>query len=316
MALAPATAFDGEDALKVIDPFDWARLLLVGNVAALLATAFALCAWHLDNIPGLNGDEAWSGVQAMRLVNGQSISWRTPTGNPVNLFYLGPLAALHLFAGPSVAVLRLPVLLAVWRRWRSVFPVPPGVWATHGVGRNRRIGGPTAQYSLLPVCVGCQPDAGCDHGLDVFGTTPRAASWRAALSLLVRRCWPSGRRSGFIRQTCLPDGCWLCPACLPTAVSWAGNGGRLRRGRLFWPLAAALGLAALAAAIGCRAILLPALARASDLSQWGLFFRLLIRLFSGSTIFEFIPGPNTGSTAFRRRLIWFSCAWRWRRLGG
>ena len=92
--------------------FDWLRLLLVVNVLAILAVAIALRGWRLGNIPGLNGDEAWSGVQAMRLIGGQSISLRTPTGNPVNPFYLGPLALLHLFLTPSITVLRIPALVS------------------------------------------------------------------------------------------------------------------------------------------------------------------------------------------------------------
>lgn len=82
-------------------------VFLWANGLALLAVAVFLRCWHLGNIPGLNGDEAWYGVQALRVVNGQSITWLTPTRNPINPFYFLPLVALHYFFVPSVALLRV-----------------------------------------------------------------------------------------------------------------------------------------------------------------------------------------------------------------
>ncbi len=79
---------------------------LAVNALLLLAAALWLRVWNLGNIPGINGDEAWSGVQAMRLVHGEPIAWWTPTGNPVNVFFLVPLAALHAVFSPSFALLR------------------------------------------------------------------------------------------------------------------------------------------------------------------------------------------------------------------
>jgi hypothetical protein len=76
------------------------------GVVALLIVAVWLRACQLENVPGVNGDEAWSGVQALRFLQGETIDWRTPTGNPVNVFFLIPLMALHLFLPPSFIVLR------------------------------------------------------------------------------------------------------------------------------------------------------------------------------------------------------------------
>jgi 4-amino-4-deoxy-L-arabinose transferase-like glycosyltransferase len=81
-------------------------VLLWANGFALLAVAVFLRCWHLGNIPGLNGDEAWYGVQALRVVHGESISWLTPTRNLLNPFYFLPLVALHYCFVPSVALLR------------------------------------------------------------------------------------------------------------------------------------------------------------------------------------------------------------------
>jgi hypothetical protein len=88
-------------------------------------------------VPGVNGDEAWSGVQAVRLVRGESFAWRTPTGNPVNVFFLLPLAALHLVFSPSFALLRsvsvVSGLLAIAVNWwlcRRAFDQPTAVIST------------------------------------------------------------------------------------------------------------------------------------------------------------------------------------------
>ena len=46
----------------------------------------------------------------MRLVHGESIDWRTPSGNPTNLLFLLPLAAIHAVVPPSFFALRLTAL--------------------------------------------------------------------------------------------------------------------------------------------------------------------------------------------------------------
>ena len=51
------------------------------NVAALLVVAVAFRLWRLGSLPGVNGDEAWFGVQAVDLISGRSVDWRTPSGN-------------------------------------------------------------------------------------------------------------------------------------------------------------------------------------------------------------------------------------------
>lgn len=83
----------------------------------------------LSNIPGLNGDEAWYGVQAWSLAQGQgALGWRTPTGNPINPLFFGPLTLLHGWLLPSITLLRsvavVSGLLALVLNWffcRRVF---------------------------------------------------------------------------------------------------------------------------------------------------------------------------------------------------
>jgi hypothetical protein len=65
-------------------------LLLLNTLTVLLATLWLR--WHgLENLPGLNGDEAWYGVKAWEIAHGVPTDWHTPTGNPLNPLFLGGL---------------------------------------------------------------------------------------------------------------------------------------------------------------------------------------------------------------------------------
>ncbi len=79
---------------------------------ALLLAAIGLRIFALGNIPGVNGDEAWYGVTAWRILHGEEVAWHTPTGNPLNPFYLGPLVLLHICFPPSIVLLRTVALLS------------------------------------------------------------------------------------------------------------------------------------------------------------------------------------------------------------
>jgi len=91
---------------------DILRLLTMAFCLAILALALIGRLIWLDNLPGLNGDEAWYGLWAEHLLKGEVWSWRTPTGNPVNPFLLLPLTLLQSIASPSPWVLRLPAALS------------------------------------------------------------------------------------------------------------------------------------------------------------------------------------------------------------
>jgi len=86
--------------------YAFGRVLLLANCLALAAVAVWFRCWKLENIPGVNGDEAWYGVQAVEALRGAGIAWRTPTGNVANPFFLGPLVLLHALFAPSFALLR------------------------------------------------------------------------------------------------------------------------------------------------------------------------------------------------------------------
>jgi Dolichyl-phosphate-mannose-protein mannosyltransferase len=83
------------------------QLTIALSAAAFIATGICFRTIDLGRLPGVNADEAWTGVQAERFSHGQSIPWRTPTGNPLNVFFWGPEVVLHFFFQPSFALLRV-----------------------------------------------------------------------------------------------------------------------------------------------------------------------------------------------------------------
>jgi len=104
------------------------QALVAVNAAALLLVAVWFRCRSLENIPGINGDEAWYGLRALELLSGGQLAWQTPTGNPVNPFFLGPIVLLHACFAPSISLLRSVALasgvlaLAVnWLLCRWVF---------------------------------------------------------------------------------------------------------------------------------------------------------------------------------------------------
>jgi len=68
--------------------------------------------WRLASIPGINGDEAWYGAKALRILAGEPIVWRTPTTPWLNPFYIALVMAAHLILAPSELALRAPALIS------------------------------------------------------------------------------------------------------------------------------------------------------------------------------------------------------------
>jgi len=88
------------------------RWILACNALALVLVAVWFRARMLENIPGTNADEAWYGVQALEILEGRQWLVQTPTGNPPNPFFLGPVVLLHALLHPSMVVLRLVAVLS------------------------------------------------------------------------------------------------------------------------------------------------------------------------------------------------------------
>jgi hypothetical protein len=84
----------------------WAAAITFG----IAARTVALGRW-----PGLNGDEAWYGVNAQELLAGGAPFLHTGVGNPLNPIHSGLLVALSTVFDPSPAVLRVPeVILGIF----------------------------------------------------------------------------------------------------------------------------------------------------------------------------------------------------------
>ncbi len=121
------------------------RWLLRANVAALLLVAIWFRFDRLDHLPGINGDEAWYGVQAERVVHGEPIAWRTPTGNLLNPLFFGPLLLLHTVFEPSFGLLRSFAAI------NGVLALAMNFWLCRGVFGKRIATISTLILAVLPV---------------------------------------------------------------------------------------------------------------------------------------------------------------------
>ncbi|MGW8256562.1 MAG: hypothetical protein ACWGMZ_03655, partial [Thermoguttaceae bacterium] len=79
---------------------------IVLNLLAIMLVCICFRVVKLGNIPGINGDEAWYGVQAVNMLHDAHIAWRTPTGNPLNFLFFGPLLLLNWMFSPGIVLLR------------------------------------------------------------------------------------------------------------------------------------------------------------------------------------------------------------------
>lgn len=82
------------------------RRIVSALIVALLGTAICFRLMHLSSMPGVSGDEGWWGVQANAWSSGRPYEATTTSGNPIDLFFLVPVAFVHELAPPSFLVLR------------------------------------------------------------------------------------------------------------------------------------------------------------------------------------------------------------------
>ena len=61
----------------------------------------------LGNLPGINGDEGWYGVQVNSMLAGRPFAMRTPTGLPLNPFFAGVQVPL-LFSSSRPSAFSVP----------------------------------------------------------------------------------------------------------------------------------------------------------------------------------------------------------------
>src|SRR3954469_24939036 len=89
------------------------RRIIPASILGVLVLAFLLRVIDLGHLPGLNGDEAWYGVQIQRLQASLPVVFRAPSGRlSTNIFLAALLAPLQLVTGPAIWVLRVPAVIA------------------------------------------------------------------------------------------------------------------------------------------------------------------------------------------------------------
>lgn len=139
-------------------PRDATRVFSVpGICGALIVVGVVLRAWQLDQVPGVNGDEAWYGVQSQRFLDeyiygktlpeAERVSFRTPTGNIWNPFLMIPRVVLDATFAPSIWSLRLPALIS------GVLTLLVNWWLCRRAFDRTTAWLTTALLSVLPIAV-------------------------------------------------------------------------------------------------------------------------------------------------------------------
>jgi hypothetical protein len=259
-------------------------VLVAAGAGVLVAVAVRLFA--LGRLPGINGDEAWYGVQALRLLDGGAWNLRTPTGNLPGPLHLGALTLLHAVAPPSFTLLRLPTVLASLAQCAATWLVV-----------RRHLGAPAAAVAVtitafLPV----------DVAYARFGWDP---SWSGLVAILAIHFALSGAAWACAASFALallvhPTNVFLAPTLVLAYLGAAA-------GRSTWPaalrrtgllVALLVGVLPLLAWTSGRAaastMSAGAAARLFSPSSWAELVVLFLRLLTGDTVLAYITGEGLG----------------------
>jgi hypothetical protein len=270
------------------------RFWLACVTVAVVAVALAMRVWQLGNLPGINGDEAWSGVQAMRAVRGEAFAWRTPTGNPVNVFFLAPLAALHLVFAPSFVLLRsiavvsgVAALAANYALCRRGFDTCTALVSTVLLAilpinvAYSRFAWDASQTLLATVFVLYLPLIYLQRA-DRGRTVPVAAMCALAAALLVH-----------------PTNIFAAPLIVvPIAFAWREKLLERLRGTAVPARPGSLVLLVLGSAFVAYVawmLLAVFITRLHGPKEFGVFVQNYLRLLSGATVYEYIAGVEHAS---------------------
>jgi hypothetical protein len=257
--------------------------------------AIAFRVWRLGTVPGINGDEAWYGVQMEQLAAGQRFEWKTPPGNLLNPFHSGVLLVLLRAFAPEFWILRAPAFVssvaAVFAcavLWRS-FLQPRLSWVA------------ALLFASLPVTIAYAR----------FG-------WDASQSIL----------AGIVLVYGLMQERWLLAWCALGAAVWIHPTNILlaplvlahflfRQPATRWGLSIRLaaGLAMLAALrhlfvpSGFTATLSVLTGRLTSLETWASFGALFGQLFSGVTSYTYIVGTMASlNRSLHDAILWSAVA--------
>jgi hypothetical protein len=258
--------------------------------------ALAMRVWRLDNIPGINGDEAWSGVQAARLAAGEPIAWWTPSGNPINVFFLFPLAALHTVFAPSFALLRavsvasgVAALVANYLLARRAFDEPTAIVSTLILAilpidiAYSRFAWDASQSLLATLLVLYLPLVHYRNGYETT-SLPTAGMVALAAAVLVH-----------------PTNLFAAPlVVVPIVYAWR-NAAWSKAHEIAVPASgwvlAVLALGAVATAYFAIAAVSGTTATRRGPEELGAFALNCLHLFSGATVYEYISGVDAANGA-------------------
>jgi len=254
---------------------------LLCGLGAVAAAAIGMRIWGLDHVPGINGDEAWYGVQMLELRDGRA-AWTTPRGNPLNPFFSAPIFLMHLVFEPDFWILRVPALLSgialiplTFVLVRRVTDEPTGVFAA-------------LLAAILPINL-----AYSRHGWDPSQSTLVAL---IALFCAARRHWWGLAASLLAAVIVHPTNVFVIPVVASVALA-ASLGRRDANGSGPWRSVVALAAAAvpvlcfvLVVSRGGSRAFTGVVERLADGAAWAQFVVLFSRLFSGITAYEYFAG--------------------------
>jgi hypothetical protein len=263
------------------------RLLVAANLIAIIAMAIWFRCRDLENLPDINGDEAWYGVQAESVLHGEPIDWRTPTGNLLNPLFFGPQLLVHSICKPSIAALRGTAVAS------GLLALAVNYWLCLGVFGRRIAVISTTILAVLPVNI-VYSRLGWDASQSLLVTLP-AIYWplRAIVAPRKRMLLACGSLVALaVAIVVHPTNLFIAPVvAVALAVAWRSELGVIWR--------TPLGLAALFS-VTTAALVLAGLHeqqrleeignRVSNPSEYAEFAVNLERLFSGVTSYQFVAG--------------------------
>jgi hypothetical protein len=296
------------------------RRILTVLIAGLLGTAVCFRLMYLSRIPGISGDEGWWGVQALAWLSNRPYEARTTSGNPIDLFFLVPVALVHAMAPPSFLLLRaIPALV-------NLLALPVGYWFV------RRLYGTTTAW-IHTVALASMPTAIAHSRL--CQDPSQSVFWTGIgiyLSLLGfgagSRWWIYGGAAVLVFPVILlshPANVFIAPfLVLPFAAAVGARLPITRRGRAILAVAVvvllALGLLVVRTVLTHLAgtidyldkpWLSMAAARMTDGAQWFEFAANNARLFNGVTIYHYFSGARPATVPYDAAVVIVVAAALW-----
>lgn len=282
------------------------RRIVAGLISALLGTAIVFRTMSLSSVPGVNGDEAWWGIQALAWLSGQPYERHNTSGNPIDLFYLVPLAFAHAVARPSFFLLRaLPALV-------NLLALPVAFWFVRRLYGSTTAWIHTIALAILPAAIA--------HGR-ICQDPSQTVFWTGVFIYLCLLGLEPGTRGWFplVAAVCVyPVVLWTHPTNIFIApflvLPFVAAAGLLpptpTRGRALLILAAglvvmlpslawiALRNAAASNELVDKPWLSIATARLIDGGQWFEFAANNARLFNGVTVYHYFSGARPATWAY------------------